>query len=377
MIYLDNAATGGFKPRAVTDAVENVIRYLSANPGRSAHRLSITGANIIYNARSYASKLFNCNPDRVIFTKNCTEALNQIIFGSLKVGGHVITTIYEHNSILRPLSVLQQQGLITLDIVCPTKEKTIVQAIKEKINSHTYLVICTAQSNVTGEKLPLKEIGLLCKNNGLLFAVDGAQAGGHISLDVKQNNINFLALAGHKGLYGIMGTGLLIIDQDSDLSPLIMGGTGSESFNLSQPKDYPERLESGTVNLPGIASLKEGLKYVNTNINSFGKILLDYTKTLKDELQKIDGIKIYSCPNEAGIVSFLSLDVAPEVMADILNSEYDVAVRAGLHCAPLIHKHLNTDKTGLVRASLSVQNSVREIAVFVRAVREICAVKFS
>lgn len=370
MIYFDNAATGGFKPRAVTDAACTVTRYLSANPGRSGHRLSLSGAEIVYNCRSVLAKTFNADSDRVIFTKNCTEALNQAIFGTLKVGGHIITTVYEHNSVLRPLYTLKEKGLISLDIVLPTDGKSIVDAIKEKINPQTYMIVCTAASNVTGDILPIKEIGEIANRNGLLFLVDGAQGGGHIHLDLKEQKISMLALAGHKGLYGIMGSGVLIIDEHTQVEPLIHGGTGSESFNLFQPKSYPERLEAGTLNLPAIASLLEGVKYLSNNRLAFFNHLTSATATLIDGLEKIPTVKCYSKPNGVGIVAF-SLDRPSSEIADILNAEYDIAVRGGIHCAPLMHKHLGTDEHGLIRVSLAVQNSSREVTFFLRAISEI------
>lgn len=371
MIYFDNAATGGFKPRAVTDAVENVTRYLSANPGRSAHRLSITGADIVYNTRAEISKTFNCQPERVIFTKNCTESLNLAIFGTLKVGGHIITTVYEHNSVLRPLTALQNKGLISLDVVKPYKDKNIVQAIEEKITASTYLVVATAVSNVTGEQLPFNEIGKLCKEKGVLFLCDGAQAGGHIPLDIKADNISLLALAGHKGLYGIMGSGVLIIGDEIEVSPLIYGGTGNESFNLNQPLSYPERLESGTLNLPAIAGLGEGVRYIRNNLTPFSKTLFNMTNGLIQELSTFEGVKVYSNPNNSGIVAFKTLFSPCGEVADLLNSNYDIAVRAGFHCAPLMHKYLNTQDLGLIRVSLSVQNSSRELYSFLRALRQL------
>ena len=239
MIYFDNGATGGFKPRTVTDAVNTAVKFLSANPTRSAHRLSLVGAKTVYSCRENLAKLFGANPDRVIFTKNCTEALNVAIFGSLKQGGHIITTIYEHNSVLRPLYALEQKGLIQLDIVSPQENEPFAITIKNKIKNNTYLIITTSISNVTGEKLCVNEIASIAKENGILYLVDGAQGGGHTPLSLKKDGFNMLALAGHKGLYGIMGSGALIFDESVELSPLLFGGTGNESFNKTQPIFYP------------------------------------------------------------------------------------------------------------------------------------------
>ena len=269
MIYFDNAATGGFKPHGVMDAVFSTIKYLSANPGRSGHKLSLSGMQTVFEARTQFGEYFSCPSDRVIFTKNCTESLNVGIFGTLKVGGHVISTIYEHNSVLRPLFALKEKGLITLDIVFPYAQKDIVEAIREKINSKTYMIVANSVSNVTGEELPIERIGNLAKENNLIFLVDGAQGGGHVYLNMKKQGISMLALAGHKGLYGIMTSGVLLIEDGLSVQPLIYGGTGSESFNLNQPLCYPERLESGTLNLPAIVSLLEGIKYVKNNLENF------------------------------------------------------------------------------------------------------------
>lgn len=371
MIYLDNAATGGFKPHSVIDCAETTIRYLSANPGRSAHRLSVVGMQTIVNTRNAFANYFTCNSDRVIFTKNCTEALNVAIFGTLKNGGHVITTVYEHNSVLRPLTALKEKGLISLDIVEPYGEKDIVSAIKEKIQDNTYMIVCTAVSNVTGLELPIADIGKLAKEKGLIFLVDGAQGGGHVDLNIKENNISMLCLAGHKGLCGIMTSGVLLIEDGLEVEPLIYGGTGSESFNLSQPTCYPERLESGTLNLPAISSLFEGLKYIMPNRKNFAIHLYSMTEKLIKSLDKIEGITTYSKPNQSGIVAFSVKDFSSEHVADVLNKNYDIAVRGGLHCAPLIHKFLGTFDNGLVRVSLAVQNSSKEIAFLLSALKDI------
>lgn len=371
MIYLDNAATGGFKPRAVSEAVESVLRFLSANPGRSGHRLSITGAKIIEECREVLSNTFNCSSERVIFTKNCTEALNVAIFGAVKKGDHVITTIYEHNSVLRPLFKLKETGMISLDIVAPSLDKNILQAIKAKICDKTRIIITTALSNVTGEELPIFEIGALAKEKNITYIVDGAQAGGHIPISVNDSGISLLALAGHKGLYGIMGSGVLILADNVDIEPLLFGGTGSESFNLFQPSTYPEKLEAGTLNLPAISALYHGVRYITENITNFAENLYSMSKKLIDNLSIIKNVTCFSSPNRAGIVSFSLNNLPSSEVADILNSDYDIAVRGGLHCAPLIHKHLNTHGEGLVRVSFAVQNSSRETSYLLKAIAEI------
>ena len=367
MIYFDNAATGGFKVNAAVSAAENVIKFLSANPGRSGHRLSVTGAKIVSECREVLSCGFNANATRVIFTKNCTEALNTAIFG-LNLTGRVITTAYEHNSVLRPLYALQKSGKISLEILPAGK---VLKALRESDLSGVSAIITTAVSNVTGEILPVTEIGDIAKRKGIFYIVDGAQGGGHIPLSVKDQNISCLALAGHKGLGGIMGSGALIINDDVDVAPLYFGGTGVDTFNEDMPADFPERLEAGTLNLPAIASLLEGARHSFRNLSHFGNTLLSYTERLIAGLNKIPRVTVYSEPNPAGIVSFKIDGISSDAAADILNDEYDVAVRGGFHCAPLIHKALGTEKEGLVRASLSVHNSSGEIDYFIKSIKRI------
>lgn len=371
MIYFDNAATGGFKPRSVVDSALSVIRYLCANPGRSGHRLSIAGADLVFQTRETLSKMFCAHPDRVIFTKNCTEALNLAIFGSLKKGGHVITTTFEHNSVLRPLFYLKSQRFIELDIATPKKHLSLVDTIKEKIKNNTYLIVLTAVSNVNGLTLPISEISTLCKEKNILLLVDGAQGGGHIPLKIKDSGISFLALAGHKGLYGIMGSGALVLNENVSLNPLLYGGTGTETFNYNQIETYPERFEAGTLNLPAISALNEGAKFVLENMKNFADNLTQQTKQLINGIKEIKNATCYSEPNPVGIVAFSLKNLPSGEVADILSSDYDVAVRGGFHCAPLMHKYLKTDNDGLVRASLAVQNSSREISYFLNAVKEI------
>ena len=371
MVYLDNAATGGFKISAVTDAAQTVLKYLCANPGRSGHRLSLAGAELVSAARQAVADMFSSSTDRVIFTKNCTEALNLAIFGSLKVGGHVITTVFEHNSVLRPLITLKNKGLIDLDVISPQDNKPFQECIAEKIKPNTYMIVATSVNNVTGYELPVSEIGKIAKERSLHFLVDGAQGGGHIPININKQNISMLALAGHKGLCGIMGSGVLVLDDNTDLEPLLYGGTGSETFNFSQPDCYPERLEAGTLNLPAIAALNEGVRFINDNLKNFSVHLLGTTKSIISELHTIKNAECFSSPNCTGIVAFKLKNLPSGEVADILNTDYDIAVRGGLHCAPLTHKYLKTDNEGLVRVSVAVQNSSREISYLLKAVSEI------
>ena len=376
MIYFDNAATGGFKPRIVSETANNVVRFLSANPGRSGHRLSVTGAECVYSCRQLIARSFGGVPERVVFTKNCTEALNLAIFGTLKKGGHVITTVFEHNSGLRPLHYLKEQGLIQLSVVCPTPEIPIELAIKNAIKDNTYLIVTTAVSNVTGQALPVSRIGKIAKNHHLLYVVDGAQAGGHIPLNLATQNVSALCLAGHKGLMGLMGSGVLVFDEQTEIAPLLMGGTGSESFNLLQPECYPERLEAGTLNLPAISALAEGVRLLEENLENYSGHLHAYTQRLINGLNQIKGVKCYSTPNRSGIVAFSVDGFESGEVADILATHFDVAVRGGLHCAPLLHKFFGTQDGGLVRASFCVQNTTREIDYFIKSVNAIALKSF-
>ena len=366
MIYFDNSATGGFKPSTVKDSAINAIKFLNANPGRSGHRLSVTGADAVFRTRNEVAKFFGASPERVIFTKNCTEALNLAILGTVKKGGHIITTVYEHNSVLRPLYHLKNKGDITLTVV---SGDDLLTQIQNAVTDKTYLVIVSHVSNVTGKVQDIKEIGEFCKKKNLLILSDCAQSAGHIRVGLNTHSLSMLTFAGHKGMYGIMGVGGLVFSEDIDINPIMFGGTGTESFSPLQPDCYPEKLESGTLNLPAISSLYEGVLYLNDYLTLFSKTLYGYTEKLIDELSKIKGIKIYSTPNESGIVSFLINDTPSNETADILSKEYDIAVRGGLHCAPLMHEYLNTQDTGLVRISLCPQNTLREINAFIHAIK--------
>ncbi len=372
MIYLDNAATGGFKPSQVIDVAVSVIKFLNANPGRSGHRLSKTAGEYVYSCRKKLASFFGAEtPSRVIFTKNCTESLNIAIHGGIKKG-RVLTSTLEHNSALRPLNTLNQKGIISLTVIKPKNNRFItLEDITKNYSSDVSAVCLNAVSNVTGEESEIYSIGNFLKNKNSLFIVDGAQAGGHTHLNVKDHHIDMLCLAGHKGLYSIQGVGALILSNRANPTEVYQGGTGTESFNPYQPDCYPEKLESGTLNLPAICSLEEGVRYVEKNIDYIGNHLTDATSYLISNLEKMNNIKVYSRPNKYGIVSFEVHGVPSSDVAEILSSKYDIAVRAGYHCAPLVHKMLGTENDGLVRSSIGMHNTRRELNALILAMKEI------
>ena len=370
MIYFDNAATGGFKPSAVKDSAINAIRFLNANPGRSGHRLSVTGAEIVFRTRREVAKFFGADEDHVIFTKNCTEALNIAILGTLKKGDHAITTAFEHNSVLRPLFHLEKQGVITLTIV-DDKDCALEDAILNSVKENTRLVAVSHVSNVTGKIQDVKTIGKICKEKGIIFLSDSAQSAGHLPINLNSDNVDIITFAGHKGMCAIMGIGGLVFNNNVEIEPIIYGGTGTESYSTFQPRYYPEKLESGTLNLPAISSLYEGTVYIKNYRELFAKTLYSLTEKCIDSLNKIDGVKVYSTPNYSGIVAFLVKGKTSDEVADTLSLEYDIAVRGGLHCAPLMHKYLGTFDTGLVRVSFAPQNTQRELSAFLSAVNNI------
>ena len=372
MIYFDNAATGGFKPSGVIETAENAMKYMNANPGRSGHRLSVLGAEYIFSARKTLSKFFNNgNVERVIFTKNCTEALNFAIFGTVKKGGNVVTTVYEHNSVLRPLYELKRRGDITLTVVEPKATVITAEDIEENLSPDTYLVVVNASSNVTGTENDIEGIGKLLKDKDIIFMVDAAQSAGHRDINMSALFIDILCVPGHKGLSGLQGSGALLFRGKAKIYPTSFGGTGTETFNEEMPDGYPERLEAGTLNLPAICAFEEGVKTISGNISYISGQLYKLSENLIMKLADKPYIKLYSIPNRVGIVSFAHAELTSQDLTEILSEKYDIAVRGGFHCAPLAHKFLKTDKFGLVRVSLAPQNTRREINALITALEEI------
>ncbi len=370
MIYLDNAATGGFKPASVQNAVLASLR-VCGNPGRSGHRLAVALSERVLACRDLLSSLFDgYGYERVVFTKNCTEALNIALPGVLERGDHVVTTCLEHNSVLRPLEFLKREGKIEYTVTPLTDGRLEPAAVAERVRKNTRAVVVTSASNVTGECPDLREIRRLIPKD-VLLVVDGAQGAGHLALSMKKLGIDALALAGHKGLNAIQGAGALLFSERFNPRPLLFGGTGSESYHLGMPEFYPDRLESGTLSYPAITSLYEGALYVKIHREEGAENLLRLTTALCTAMNGMEGYTPYFKPNPCGIASFAHERLSSEEVAGLLSEKFDIAVRGGLHCAPLIHQALGSFPAGLVRASLSPFQTMREVNALVGALKRI------
>lgn len=375
MIYLDNAATGGFKPASVQNAVAASLR-VCGNPGRSGHRLALALSERVLACRDLLSSLFDgYGYERVVFTKNCSEALNLAILGVLERGDHVVTTCLEHNSVLRPLEHLKREAGIEYSVAPLTDGRLKAETVASLVKENTRAVIVTTASNVTGEIPDLAAIRRLIPERVLLIA-DGAQGAGHIPLSMKKLGIDALALAGHKSLYAMQGAGALLFSERVNPRPILFGGTGSESFNPNMPDFYPDRLECGTLSYPAITSLYEGALYVRAHGKEGAENLLRLTSALDTALSGMENYTAYFKPNPCGIASFAHKTLSSEEIAGILSERFDVAVRGGLHCAPLVHKALGTFPAGLVRASFAPSQTMREVNALVNALRRIDATTF-
>ena len=368
MIYFDNAATGGFKPDEVINATLSAMKFC-ANPGRSGHKLSLACLERVYACRKILCEFFGgYDYDRVIFTKNCSEALNTVILGTFDEGDEVVTTVAEHNSVLRPLHYLKNKGVHTKYTPLDKEGNIDISALKSFITKNTRAVIITLASNVTGTSPDISAVRNAIPEDCLLIC-DGAQACGHIRIDMKGSGIDALTVAGHKGMLAIQGSGALLFSERINPRPITYGGTGSESNNPNMPDFYPDRLESGTLSYPAIVSLGEGALYLKNRLDENAQKVIKYTQILHEGLARINGVSLYSKPNPFGIVCFSLENLQSELAAFRLSDEFSICVRGGLHCAPLMHKAL--DSEGLIRASVCSFNSKNECELFLRAVYEI------
>ncbi|MBR6779231.1 MAG: aminotransferase class V-fold PLP-dependent enzyme [Clostridia bacterium] len=365
MIYLDNAATSFYKPQIVQDTVKDSLNKYTANPGRSGHDLSYMVAEKVFETREKLKQFFNAKEHEVIFTKNCTEALNMAILGFLRPGDHVITTCYEHNSVLRPLQFLKSNGVEVTILDCDLDK--VAQLIEQEIKHNTKLIITTCVSNVTGDCCDIKSVGQICKKHKITYLVDGAQSSGHMQIDLQKCDVDMYAFAGHKGLLSITGVGGLLVKNDIKLSPIMFGGTGTDSINLVQPTEYPEGFESGTIATIPILSLSAGLDFLIKNFDKIQKKEEKLTKYCYFALKKLDFLKIYSKENAKNVITFNIKNINSSTVANMLNENFKICVRAGLHCAPLVHKKLGTQQTGSVRVSLDFMNTEKDIQALVNA----------
>jgi len=374
MIYLDNAATTFLKPPQVYNKALEAMVSFSANPGRSGHKTALAAARIVYNARETICDFFGGSDcSNFVFTLNCTDGLNIAIKGLLYAGGHAVTTIYEHNSVLRPLEFLKQNYNVDYTIVNPSLEGKILSSdIEASLRPDTKLVIVNYISNVTGVKQDIEAIVKVCKAHSIPLLVDAAQAAGTVKIDLLKLPIDLLCAASHKGLYGIQGTGILYVSPDCKLQPLRHGGTGSHSSSLAQPLEMPDYLESGTCATPAIAGLAAGVGFVKDIMEEILYNELKLAKRLSDGLREFKEVTVYSpIILESGVISFNIGDSDSATVAEILDQNFDIASRGGVHCAPLVHQYLGTLERGAVRLSIGMYNTTKEIDYTLKAVKEI------
>ena len=360
MIYLDNGATSFRKPPQVRQAVLDAMSRC-ANPGRGGYGAVMEAARVVYHTRELAAELFECDPEQVVFTSNCTHGLNIAIRTLVRPGGRVVISGFEHNAVTRPL-----YGLNAKIAVAGRKlfdwENTLEEFEKELKNG-VDAAIFTHVSNVFGYILPVDQMAVLCRRYGVPFVLDAAQSAGKLPLPMKELGADFVAMPGHKGLLGPQGTGVLLCGRTAE--PLLRGGTGSESIRQDMPDGLPERLEAGTVNVPGIAGLGAGLAYLKrTGVEQIGKREEKLAQRCVEGLGKL-GVRIFAGPHQAGAISFVPPGDCEE-FADALG-ERGIAVRAGLHCAPLAHQSAGTIDTGTVRVSFGHDSSFADISRFVKA----------
>lgn len=375
MIYFDNAATTQQKPRAVLDAVLEAMTHMG-NAGRGAHTASLDAARSIYDARTLLAELFHSeSPSCIAFTSNATESLNTALKGLLRPGDHAITTVLEHNSVLRPLYELREAGTELTILPCDDKGCLLYDALSDAVRPNTRLIVCTGASNVTGNCTDLARIGAFAREHGLLFVVDAAQLAGIFPVDVQRLHIDVLCFTGHKALLGPQGTGGLYVREGLSIRPLKSGGSGIDSQNTHHPDRMPTALEAGTLNGHGIAGLAAAVRFLlEEGLDAIRARELQLAQEFYLGVRDIPGVTVYGdfstlarCP----IVSFNIGEWDSGSVSDELLTQYGIAARSGIHCAPLMHQSLGTLKQGAVRFSFSQFNTHEEVQTGIRAVREL------
>lgn len=379
MIYFDNAATSWPKPPEVGEAVLHFLNEIGANPGRAGHRLSIESSRILYETRERVASVFHAaDPMQVIFGANVTEGLNLALHGLLRPGDHVITSSMEHNSVMRPLRDLEAQGVELTIVPCTPEGLLNPQAVENAIRPNTVMIAVNHASNVIGTLQPINALGKIVRKHDLLFLVDCAQTGGAYPIDMEASQIDLLGFTGHKSLYGPMGTGGLIIGERVQLEKfrsLKQGGTGSRSEAEFQPEFLPDKFESGTPNTVGLAGLNAALGWLLRegieNIRTHETLL---TQTLIDGLKAVPGIRVYGsgdASRQTATVSFNLQNMDPSEASLLLDENYGILCRVGLHCAPIAHKTIGTFPGGTIRFGLGYFNTLREVNQALNAVEEL------
>lgn len=378
MIYLDNGATTFPKPMNVIRTCNNSLQNIGANPGRGGHSLAMKAAEAVYHSRANIASFFGLDDAaKVVFTLNCTTALNTVIKGSVKPGDHILISSYEHNAVLRPVDKLSKSGVsYSIAEVYEGDDERTLNSFRENIKPNTKLLVCTMASNVFGIKLPVERICALCHQYGILTCVDAAQSAGIIPISLYDSSIDYLCLAGHKGLYGPMGIGAVLINCDTLPDSLTEGGTGSNSAQYNQPEIIPDKFESGTGNFSGITGFSAGVDFVRSKgIERIYAHEIKLIQNLYERLSTDKRVKLYTEYPEIGsyvpVLSFNLDNYDSEALAEVLSTRYNIAVRAGLHCAPLAHKSKNTLDTGTVRAVPSAFTTQNDINRLVSAIKNI------
>jgi cysteine desulfurase family protein len=371
-IYFDHAATSWPKPPEVLDGMRRFLEEIGANPGRSGHSMSLDAARMVFETREAVAELFGLDDSaQVVFTANATHALNIALQGMLQQGSHVITTAMEHNSVIRPLRELESRGVIELDIIPCTNTGTVcLDTLDARFRPNTGLVAVQHGSNVTGCVQPIEKIGALCSRRRIPFLVDAAQTAGCLPIDMKAGHIDLLAFTGHKALLGPTGIGGLCIAGSRLPEPLYFGGTGSASEQEKHPLFMPDRLEAGTPNTVGIAGLQAALEHLR-RISLAATVEKEQAlrSRLVDGLHAIDGVRVYS--GELPVVSFTIDGLTPDDIGYVLDRDYGIMSRVGLHCSPLAHRTLGTAPAGTVRFSMGYSNTMDQVDRAVQAVAEI------
>lgn len=375
MIYLDSSATSFLKPPQVAEAVFRSFNTIG-NAGRGAHAPTLNASRLIYDTREKLAALFGTpDPSRIAFTCNATEALNIAIHGAIHPGEHVITTACEHNSVLRPLYLKEKEGTELTIIPADKKGRIRYDLLESSVKSNTSAIVLTHASNLSGNVTDLAFVSNFAKKHGLLLIVDASQTAGSLPINVVKMGIDILCFTGHKGLFGPQGTGGLYVREGLTLSPLKSGGSGVHSFDRQHPTDMPTALEAGTLNGHGIAGLNAGLDYIlSTGVKNIHAKEIFLARRFVNGISDISDLKLYGdidAPLRTPIISLNIGNMSSASVSDILWEDYEICVRAGAHCAPLMHKTFGTEKQGAVRFSFSCFNTETEIDTAIRAMHEI------